>query len=207
MQTVRGGDVNRRILRGWPVVARAGATLGSAAVLSLALASCASSPGSGVAHLGTTTQGTTSTTPGAPAQVGEALAFARCMRSKGVGNFPDPNSSGEFSKSVMSRLATSNPKYSSATQSCAHLLPGVGGITPGLAQEIANDEAAFVVCMRSHGVTNWPNPVLEQGRLVFDPQATGIDPNSPRITAKMQACDYVFPASVGVPPGAGHNPP
>jgi hypothetical protein len=182
------------------------ATLVAAVACALALASCASSSSNGVAQLTTTTQGGAVTTSPASTPVSQALDFARCMRSKGVSNFPDPNSSAEFNKSIMSQLAASNPDYSSATRSCARLLPGVGGVTPALAQEIANDEAKFVDCMRSHGVPNWPGPVLMQGRLIFDPQSAGIDPNAPKMVAKIQACDYVFPASVGVPPGAGHNP-
>jgi hypothetical protein len=140
--------------------------------------------------------------------VNEALNFAGCMRSNGVTNFPDPTASGEFNKTTMSQLAASNSHYQAASQSCAHLFPGMSGQSPSqvLAQEIANDEAEFVRCMHNHGVTNWPEPVLDQGRLIFNSQAVGIDPNSPVIAAKMQACDYVFPASIGVPPGAGHNP-
>ena len=60
----------------------------------------------------------------------------------------------------------------------------------------------FAACMRSHGVPNWPDPTLDRGRAVFDPQAVGIDPNSPQISAKMHDCERVFPASIGIPPGA-----
>jgi hypothetical protein len=181
-----------------------------ASTFSLVLAACGGPSGSGVAQLGSTTTQVThsASTSGSSSLVSEALAFARCMRSDGVTGFPDPNANGEFNKVTMSQLASSNSRYQTATQSCAHLFPGMSGKSPSqvLAQQIANDEAKFVRCMRSHGVPTWPNPVIEQGRLVFDSRAAGIDPGSPRIAAKMQACDYVFPASVGVPPGAGHNP-
>jgi hypothetical protein len=177
--------------------------------LSLALAACANPPQNGVAVLGstTTTQATSSTSPAA-SQVSQALAFARCMRANGVTNFPDPDAKGEFNKVVMSQLAASNSHYQTASSSCAHLFPSMSDKSPSqlLLQQIANDEAKFVRCMRSHGVPKWPNPVLQEGRLVFDSQAVGIDPNSPKIAAKMQACDYVFSAAIGVPPGAGHNP-
>lgn len=184
--------------------------LAMAGTISLVLAACGGPSSSGVAQLGSTTTQVTNPTnaSGSSSQVGEALAFARCMRSDGVTNFPDPNANAEFNKATMSQLEASNARYQTATQSCAHLFPGMSGKSPSqvLAQQIANDEAKFVRCMRSHGVPKWPNPVIQQGRLVFDSQAVGIDPGSPRIAAKMQACDYVFPASVGVPPGAGHNP-
>lgn len=189
---------------------RVATTLLIATGVSLVLAACGGPAQSGVAQLGTTTTQVRSTSPSSASssQVGEALAFARCMRSKGVTNFPDPNVNGEFSKTTMAQLESSNSHYQSASQSCVHLFPGLSGKSPSQTQDqqISNDEAKFVRCMRTHGVAKWPNPVLQQGRLVFDSEAVGIDPNSPRIAAKMQACDYVFPASIGVPPGAGHNP-
>jgi hypothetical protein len=55
--------------------------------------------------------------------------------------------------------------------------------------------------MRSHGVPNWPDLTLDRGRDIFDPEAAGIDPNSPRISTKMHECERVFPASLGRPPG------
>jgi hypothetical protein len=107
----------------------------------------------------------------------------------------------------VTHVASTNSHYHVADQSCSHLLPsGTNGITPALAQEIYSDELKFVQCMHGHGVANWPNPTLDQGRYDFDPEAVGIDPNSAQMSSKMQACDYVFPATVGVPPGAGHNP-
>ena len=189
--------------------ARTIVTLAVAIGLSLTLAACGSPTPSGVAQLGSTTSTQVpSSTSSVVSQVGEALAFARCMRSSGVINFPDPDASGEFNKVIMSRLASSNSHYQDASQSCAHLFPSMSSKSPSqlLLQTIANDEAKFVRCMRTHGVPKWPNPVLQQGRLVFDSQAVGIDPNSPSVALKMQACDYVFPSSIGVPPGAGHNP-
>jgi hypothetical protein len=158
------------------------------------------------------TGGPSSTSPsGSPNAGGSAttqlLAFAHCMRSNGVGGFPDPDSAGEFPKATLAQLAANSSEYQAASKTCAHLLPsGVGGSTAAQDQEIANDEAKFAKCMRSHGVPNWPDPVLDQGRLVFDPAGAGIDTTKPRISTTMQSCDRVFPASIGVPPGAGHNP-
>ena len=59
----------------------------------------------------------------------------------------------------------------------------------------------FVRCMRPRGVANWPDPTLDQGRAIFDPQAVGIDPNSPQISTKMHGCEHVSPQSLGRPPG------
>jgi hypothetical protein len=69
-------------------------------------------------------------------------------------------------------------------------------------QQIQNDMTKFAQCMRTHGVSKWPDPTLDQGRAVFDPQAAGIDTTSPQISAKVHECEHVFPASIGIPPGA-----
>jgi hypothetical protein len=126
------------------------------------------------------------------------------MRSNGVANFPDPDSSGVWPKPQVEGAA-SNPQYSVAARVCGHLLPyGGPGVAPSPAvdQQIQNDMTKFALCMRSHGVPNWPEPTLDQGRTVFDPQAAGVETNSPQISAKMQQCEHVFPASIGIPPGA-----
>jgi hypothetical protein len=136
--------------------------------------------------------------------IARPLAFARCMRSHGVSNFPDPSSSGVFDKPSIYELSSS-PKFQPATHACGHLLPDGGpGVSPSPAvvQQIQADMVKFARCMRSGGAPNWPDPTLDRGRPVFDPEAVGIDLNSAQISAKMRACERVFPASIGIPPGA-----
>jgi len=134
----------------------------------------------------------------------QPLAFSHCMRSHRVSNFPDPNSSGVWPKSRV-QLAADNPRFQAATRVCGHLLPDGGpGVppSPAVVQLIQTDMLKFARCMRTQGVSNWPDPSLDRGRAVFDPQAVGIDANAPRISTKMHVCERVFPASVGIPPGA-----
>jgi hypothetical protein len=134
----------------------------------------------------------------------QPLAFSHCMRANGVSNFPDPNSSGVWPKSQVA-VAADSPRFQAATHACGHLLPNGGpGVSPSqsVLQQIQTDMAKFARCMRSHGVPNWPDPTLDRGRDVFDPQSVGIDTNSPQISTKLHECERVFPASVGIPPGA-----
>jgi hypothetical protein len=126
------------------------------------------------------------------------------MRSHGVPAFPDPGSSGVWPKSQVEGAA-SNPRFQTATQACGHLLPDGGpGVlpSPAVVQQISSDMAKFAGCMHSHGVPSWPDPTLDRGRAVFDPQAVGIDTSSPRVSTAMHTCEGVFPARVGIPPGA-----
>ena len=193
--------------RTWPPTARTMAGIIAAAGLTLLTAACGGSPGGHVAQLNSTTTRTASSSaasnPGR-SPTSQPLAFSRCIRSHGVSNFPDPNSSGVWAKSQV-EVAAGNPRFQAATNACGNLLPDGGpGVPPSQAvlEQIQSDMLAFVRCMRSHGVPNWPDPSLDQGRAVFDPQSVGIDPNSAQISTKMHTCEHVFPASVGIPPGA-----
>jgi hypothetical protein len=166
------------------------AVIGTAGVTLLA-AACGGSPNAG---------GSTN----AQSPTAQPLAFSRCMRSHGVSRFPDPSTSGVWPKSQV-ELAAGNPRFQAATQACGHLLPNGGpGVppSPAVVQLIRTDMLKFVRCMRSHGVPNWPDLTLDRGRDIFDPEAVGIDPNSPRIVTTIHECEHVFPASIGVPPGA-----
>jgi hypothetical protein len=164
-----------------PVIAAAG--------LALLAAACGGSSGSHV--------------PNSNSPISQPLAFSHCMRSHGVTNFPDPSSSGVWPKSQV-ELAAGNPRFQAATRACGRLLPDGGpGVapSPAVVQQIQTDMTKFARCMRSHRVPNWPDPTLDRGRAIFDP-AAGIDTNSPEISTKVHECERVFPASVGIPPGA-----
>ncbi len=155
----------------------------------LAAAACGGSPASRV----TTTRSPTS----------QPLAFSRCMRSNGVPGFPDPDSSGVWPKSQV-ELVAGDPRFQAATRACGHLLPDGGpGVAPSPATQelIRTDMLKFARCMRSHGVPDWPALTLDRGRPVFDPEAVGIDVDSPRVGSTMRDCEHVFPASLGRPPG------
>jgi hypothetical protein len=55
-----------------------------------------------------------------------ALAFATCMRSHGLSNFPDPKVSGNNIQipGSMPGINRQTPAFTSAQQSCRHVLPG-----------------------------------------------------------------------------------
>ena len=53
---------------------------------------------------------------------------------------------------------------------------------------------AFARCMRSHGVTRFPDPTAQGGLTVAMVEAQGIDVRSPTVLRVVQAC---LPASHG----------
>jgi hypothetical protein len=136
---------------------------------------------------------TTAATTTAAAQNG-ALAYARCMRSQGVANFPDPTSSGGNDKeAIVSALQeVGNSQAQAAQTACVH----VNGGSPGTGQSAAQDHAqtdamlAFARCMRSRGLPDFPDPT--QGQL--SPQmvaAAGIDLHQPAVLRAGLVCTSV----------------
>ena len=165
--------------------------------LALLVTACGGSPASGVAQLGsTTTQSSSSSSnpPAASARQNGAVAYAGCIRSHGVPNWPDPNSSGVFDKSKLTsqQLGASSSKVQAAQTACRHLLPNGGnGPTPAQVQQAKAQALEYSRCVRSHGVSNFPDPD-STGRIP-DPASVGIDQGSPKFEAANQACGKYRP--------------
>ncbi len=169
---------------------RAGVLAVTAGLVLLATA-CGGSPSS-------TGSGGSSTTPGGPSigsgsssQAGGSalagqLAFARCMRTHGVTDYPD--SGGPTQPSPGSDLDPNNPTYQAARQACNSLQPHVY-LPPAQA---ARDQALtlkFSKCMRAHGITKYPDPIPGPGGNDLI-NLTGIRNllNTPQFQAAEQAC-------------------
>jgi hypothetical protein len=162
------------------------------AAFSLLAAGCGGGGSPGVANVASSKTTTTATT-----QTGLA-AFAACMRSHGVPNFPDPDSTGEIPKIQVVATAQANPhKFNAAQTACIHLAPnGSLGRQETAAQKRTQlaDELSFARCMRSHGVARFPDPTAQGQLSVEMVQAQGIDVHAPAVLHVVQAC---LPASHG----------
>lgn len=163
----------------------------SLAALSLVAAGCGGGGSPRVASVASSTTAATTTQNG-------LVGFAGCMRSHGVPTFPDPDSSGGIPKPQVVAAAETNPnKFKAAQTACNPLLPN-GGLGP---QQTAQqqrtqlaDELSFATCMRSHGVSRFPDPTA-QGQLTVEMvESEGIDVHSPPVLRAVQAC---LPASRG----------
>lgn len=171
--------------RAQPPTARTAAAI-IAAAMALLLAACSASP---------SPTDSVSSANAAGSAFSKGLAYARCVRSHGVPDFPDPNSAGQFNKTTVQQLSAGNAQYQTATQTCAHLLPNSGGgpTAAELRQEWTG-MASFARCMRSHGVPNWPDPT----RYPQDPSRPtfilpgSIQPTPPTIS-KMDVCLRLVP--------------
>ena len=132
------------------------------------LAACAIAGGV-IAGCGAATTGAhgAATTPYGPANVPASLS--RCMRANGLSSFPDPSAGPGgvgFPGGVVSPIGGASltvngitfagPAYLRARRACARFLPPGGG---GPAVSAARKRAllAEAVCMRAHGVPDFPD--------------------------------------------------
>jgi hypothetical protein len=152
----------------------------------------------GLAACGSSTPGTVS----AASKRSDVVAYAQCMRTHGVPNFPDPGINGQGGLAItqsrragsgpsltVNGVAVSSPAFQSAMQSCRRYLPN-GGHPPALSAARRQAMLRFSQCMRAHGVTNFPDPTFMPGggaRLQLSP-ASGIDPSSPVFQTAQKAC-------------------
>jgi hypothetical protein len=188
---------------------RRAAAIIAAAGLSLLAAGCGGSAGSHLAQLGTTTTqaNAASASGGSPTSgptAAQAVAYADCLRSHGVPNWPDPNSSGVFDKSKLTlhQLGVSSSRLQSAQTACKHLAPnGVQPANQAQLQQMKAQALQFSQCVRAHGVPNFPDPD-STGRIP-DPASVGIDQGAPKFQAANQACGKYRPPYM--PSNAAYN--
>jgi hypothetical protein len=157
-----------------------------------------------VAVLAAACGGSAPSTQSAPTYV-QVLALAKCMRSHGVPNFPDPDASGGYSLTANGSLTGAggssvdidSSQAQAAYGDCRHLVPGGPSISQ-LEQEEQQEQQQqakmlpvllkYVHCMRSHDVPNFPAP----GQSKF---GSGGPPNvsSPQYLAAASACQHLLP--------------
>jgi hypothetical protein len=155
--------------------------------VALVVAGCGDSSSPGVARIGANqAQGKTSSASGGPAKK-SPIAYAGCMRSHGVPNFPDPNSQGTFT--FTGRLNASSPQYRKATETCKDLLPAgdAGQSSSRQSERLESYGLQYAQCVRSHGIANFPDPKLMPNGAV-NLSAPGVDTNSPQFKATSQTC-------------------
>ena len=132
--------------------------------------------------------------PSAATFTAAAFKYARCMRGDGLAEFPDPAMTDHNGQQVAylatpSSLAAS-PAFKRANKLCQKILAPTLDTTQNLAAEAtrARHLAAFASCMRSHGVSTFPDP-NSQGEL--SPQmiaVAGVDLQAPAVFAAAKLC-------------------
>ncbi|MCL2394256.1 MAG: hypothetical protein FWC87_06155 [Acidimicrobiaceae bacterium] len=143
--------------------------------LAVGLAGCgAASSGLAVAGGGATT---TTAPKGVSSQhlssQARMLQYSECMRSHGLSDFPDPNSQGQIRVTPGHFPDQGTPQFQAADKTCSSLLPA-GNQSPAKRNTNALN---FAQCMRSHGVTDFPDP-NGQGTIDIKDPTGDLNPNS-----------------------------
>jgi hypothetical protein len=184
----------RVMRRPQPIAARAAAAIIATAALALLATACGGSPSSPNAAGSAVSR--------------SAVAFSACMRSHGVPNYPDPGSDGQLQKTSAQHLGVSSSQFDAAQTACQHLLPATGGsltasslqecyqagVCPqAMVQHALTAGRQFAVCMRSHGVPDWPDPSIDsEGRPLFNINVPR--PAPPHVSTTITECERMEPA-------------
>jgi len=171
--------MNRQSYRPAGLIAVAGAAL-----LVAACGSGPSSPGSG-----------SSPSAGAAAQSTSLVAFAQCMRSHGVSNFPDADGPRGTIQQMAQQLGVSAAQLQSASNSCISLNPKANAASQQLTAQQEQDYLRAAACMRSHGIPNFPDPSFSGGHVSFTIPSS-ISTNSPQVTQALNVCQKLIPAGL-----------
>jgi hypothetical protein len=181
----------------------------AAAAFAQLASGCGGGSSPGVANVASSTT-TTTVSPSAGGSTGATglVAFASCMRSHGVPNFPDPTSNGGIPKQPVVRAfqAVSSSQAKAAQNACNHLLPA-GGLSGQPVQTItAEDRQDYLkaaACMRSHGFHNFPDPKFQDNSAQVNIPSS-INQNSSQFTRAATICTKLIPA--GLPGSHRGNP-
>jgi hypothetical protein len=140
---------------------------------------------------------------GGSANSSSGLAYSRCVRAHGVPNFPDPDSSGQLSKeAVIGALrGVSDSRARAATGACESLNPA-GQENPTLTAQEQQDYLRAAACMRSHGITSFPDPTFPGGHLNLQIPSS-IDTTSRQFGQAAQTCTRLIPAGLPHSSGSG----
>jgi hypothetical protein len=149
-------------------------------------------------------------TPGGAAAGSSGLAakfeaFAKCMRSHGIMDFPDPTTGPDGGVGIIlkggrgSDLDPNNPRFNAAQQACQSLAPAAHPAQGQSPQKIAA-EVKWARCMRSHGLPSFPDP---NGQGAFD--SSKFDESSPAFQSASKACQSLANDLGSVPVVPGHG--
>ena len=173
----------------WPRRARAAGVITVIAAAAALAAACGGSPSA--------TGSGGSPTAGGSADSSSAVGYSRCVRAHGVPGFPDPGSNGQIpgqaAKSALHEVSDSRAR--AATYACRNLNPAGQG-SPTLTAQEQQDYLRAAACMRSHGITSFPDPTFPGGHVNLPRIPSSIDTKSPPFTQAAQTCIRLIPTGL-----------
>jgi hypothetical protein len=177
---------------------RAGVLL-AIGLLTAACSSGSPSPSVASAPSSATAGNTGSASPSQSASSGMAvaIAYAQCMRSHGISDFPDPQAgpNGQGAGWLLpAGLNMTSPQFQAAEKSCGPM-PNLGGSSvPPLTEPQQRQYLRWAACIRAHGVPSFKDPTFPNGYPQFTISGDG---------AQMQAAQQACASYLRGIPGAG----
>ena len=178
-------------------------------LVAVSLAACGGSPSNGVAGSGSTTTTSKAARSSAHGSTGAMglLAYSSCMRSHGVPNVPDPTTNEGVPKETAQQLGVSQSQVQAAQSDCTRLLPAQETLSGTNNQTITVAQQQYFLkvasCMRSHGVTNFPEPSFFGGSVEFQGLGHLPDVHSPLFIHAFDICWMLIPAGLPYRSGSG----
>jgi hypothetical protein len=169
--------------------------------LAAVVTGCDGGPSTAHVASGATTTATASPSARSTTHATGLLAYASCMRSHGVPNFPDPGGDGGIPKQavITAMQQVSNSQASSAQSACRNALPAGGSLSGQAYHAVtAHDQQDYLkvaACMRSHGVPDFPDPNFSGGNVSF-PIPSSTDTHSRQFDEARQTCQKLIPAGL-----------
>lgn len=136
---------------------------------------------------------------GKPSAYQKALAFAQCMRTHGVPAWPDPVGNGGFITTNVPGIGhhgqPDSPQIQAAEKACESLDPAES-LSPQQQQQALNNLLKYSACMRSHGIPDFPDPVVgSDGSITLSIKGSALSTlRSPLGQAAQRACKSLLPA-------------
>ncbi len=127
----------------------------------------------------------------------QMMAYARCMRSHGIPDYPDPRNGGYQAQASPTRMVVngvtlkeSQAQIRSSQNACRkYEQAAAGGGAPD--PQLQRQALAFAQCMRAHGVPSFPDPkVTGHSIRMAVPASAG---QSPLFKTAQRACQSLMP--------------
>jgi hypothetical protein len=125
-----------------------------------------------------------------------AFKYAACMRAHGLASFPDPTMTDHNGQQVAYLTASipvhPSPAFASAQTACREILPTPSDVSQAqLAQQRqarARQLLAFARCLRSHGISDFPDPTNLGQLTPAMVSSAGVDLHSQAVLIAAKAC-------------------
>jgi hypothetical protein len=164
----------------------AGVLAAAAAGIAVLVAACGGSSGSSASPAA----------PSHPPGYQQYHAYSRCMRSHGAPFWPEPSqiNNGVFDNPNTYKIAPKiltaehGPRWQAALRACRKLAPPQLPFTATQISALRSELVKLAGCMRTHGITHFPSPVVSPSGGGFPSPGPGVSPDSAQFQAAQRAC-------------------